>query len=122
MSYRHALAAAVAAAAVCFASAGPSLAQAPARPSPERGYRLYMEKMCYTCHGTVGQGGERGTGPQIAPSEWPFEAFAQLVRHPRQDMPRYPARYTTDDDLRDIQAYLAGIKPSRPSKDIDLLK
>ena len=45
-----------------------------------------MEKMCYTCHGTMGQGGERGSGPQIAPSEWPLEAFAQQVRHPRQDM------------------------------------
>jgi ubiquinol-cytochrome c reductase cytochrome c subunit len=122
MWYRHALAAAMGAAVTSFAFAQISLAQTHAGPSPERGYRLYMEKMCYTCHGTVGQGGERGTGPQIAPSEWPFEAFAQQVRHPRQDMPRYPARYVTDDELRDIQAYLAGIKPSRPSKDIELLK
>src|SRR2546423_9222618 len=89
--------------------------------SPERGYKLYMEKMCYTCHGTVGQGGERGTGPVIAPTEWPFEAFAQQTRHPRQDMPRYPAKYLSDQELADIYAYVKSIKPSRPARDIDLL-
>ena len=25
-----------------------------------------MKNMCYTCHGTVGQGGDRGSGPRIA--------------------------------------------------------
>jgi len=87
----------------------------------ERGYKLYMEKMCYTCHGTVGQGGERGTGPQIAPTEWPLEAFVQQVRHPRQDMPRYPAKFVSDQELADIYAYMKSIKPSRAAKDIDLL-
>lgn len=89
--------------------------------SVERGQKLYMEKYCFTCHGTVGQGGERGTGPQIAPSQWPFEAFAQQVRHPRQDMPRYPAKYVNDEELRHIHAYLVSIKPGRAAKDIDLL-
>ncbi len=95
---------------------------AQATGSPERGYKLYMHKMCYTCHGTVGQGGERGTGPRIAPSDWPFDAFAQYVRQPARDMPRYSARFTSDDELRDIHAYLASIKPGRPARDIDLLK
>ena len=95
-------------------------AQAPAG-SAERGYKLYMEKMCYTCHGTVGQGGERGAGPQISPTKWPYEAFAQQVRHPRQDMPRYPAKFVTDQELADIYAYVASIKPWRPAKEIDLL-
>ena len=86
-----------------------------------RGRQAYMHKMCFTCHGTVGQGGERGTGPQIAPLAWPFEAFAQQVRHPRQDMPRYPARFTSDAELRDIYAYLQSIPPPRPVREIELL-
>jgi len=77
--------------------------------------------MCYTCHGTVGQGGERGTGPQIAPSQWPLEAFAQQVRHPRQDMPRYAAKFVSDQELADIYAYVKTIKESRPAREIDLL-
>lgn len=89
--------------------------------SAERGQQLYMDKYCFTCHGTVGQGGERGAGPKIAPSQWPFEAFAQQVRHPRQDMPRYPAKYVSDEALKDIHAYLVSIKPGRAAKDIDLL-
>ncbi len=97
-------------------------AQTPAPAgSPERGYKVYMEKMCFTCHGTVGQGGERGSGPQIAPTQWPFEAFVQQVRHPRQAMPRYPVQYTSDQDLVDMYAYVRSIKPSRPAQDIDLL-
>ena len=117
-SYRHVAALAIA----IVAATAATLAQGQPSGSPERGYRLYMEKMCYTCHGTIGQGGERGSGPQIAPSEWPFEAFVQQMRHPRQDMPRYPARHTTDDEMRAIHAYLVAIKPSRPAKDIELLK
>ena len=99
-----------------------ALAQnAPPQGSAERGYGLYMQKMCFTCHGTVGQGGERGTGPRIAPTEWPYEAFANQVRHPRQDMPRYPAKHVNDQELADIYAYVRSVKPSRPARDIDLL-
>ena len=30
-----------------------------------RGQKAYMHHLCYTCHGTVGQGGERGAGPGL---------------------------------------------------------
>ena len=59
------------------------LAQAP-QGSVERGKKLYQEKWCHTCHGTVGQGGERGAGPKIAPNPFPYEAFAMQTRRPRQ--------------------------------------
>ena len=43
--------------------------------SAERSRKVYMEQLCYTCHGTAGQGGERGAGPRIAPNPWPYAAF-----------------------------------------------
>ena len=52
------------------------------------GKRIYMADGCALCHGTVGQGG-RGTGPHIAPSPLPFEAFAGQVRRPANAMPAY---------------------------------
>ena len=36
-------------------------------------------------------------------------------------MPRYPAKFVTDQELADIYAYVASIKPWRPAKEIDLL-
>ena len=89
--------------------------------SVESGKASYQKYMCFTCHGTVGQGGERGAGPRIAPNAWPYQAFAQQVRRPREGMPRYPARFVSDQDLADIYAYVASIKPGRAAKDIPLL-
>ena len=102
-------------------AAATALAQAPGGPA-ERGRALYVGKMCYTCHGYAGQGGERGTGPQLAPGLWAWPAFAQQVRHPRQDMPRYPERYTSDAELADIYAFLAAIPPGKAAREIPLLQ
>lgn len=114
--YRHAFRV------VAFASiAAGALAQTPA-DAPERGQKLYVEKMCYTCHGYAGQGGERGSGPRIAPDVWPLDAFVQQVRRPRQDMPRYPSKYLSDAELADIHAFLSTIKPGPKAKDVPLLR
>ena len=86
----------------------------------ERGKALFMSNMCYTCHGTVGQGTRYGL--KLAPAPLPIEAFAQQVRHPRAAMPRYPAEFVSDADLADILAYLASIKPGPKASDIPLLK
>ena len=43
--------------ALLFAASGVQ-AQAPAGDAA-RGKALYMKNMCYTCHGSVGQGGDR---------------------------------------------------------------
>jgi mono/diheme cytochrome c family protein len=98
------------AAATTFAQTGTATA--------ERGAKLYSEKMCYTCHGYAGQGGERGSGPRLTPGLWPYPAFAQQLRHPRQDMPRYSSRFVSEDEVTDIYAYLASIKPGPAAKDI----
>ena len=89
--------------------------------SPERGFQAYMKYQCYTCHGTVGQGADRGTGPKLAPNPFPWVAFEIQVRRPRQDMPAYRKEFVSDQELADIYAYLVSIKPSPAVKEIDLL-
>jgi mono/diheme cytochrome c family protein len=86
------------------------------------GRAAYMKNMCYTCHGTAGQGGDRGSGPRIAYDVWPWEAFAQQVRRPREQMPRYPKESVSDQDLADIYAYVASYKKGPKANEIPLLK
>ena len=104
-------------AAVAFAAQ----AEAPAGDAA-RGKSLYMKNLCYTCHGTVGQGGDRGSGPRLAPNPFPWEAFAHQTRRPREQMPRYDPRHVSDAELADIYAYVASMKPGARAKDIPLLR
>jgi mono/diheme cytochrome c family protein len=94
----------------------------PPSGSAERGYQTYMKFMCYTCHGTVGQGADRGAGPKLTPGLLPYPAFALQTRSPRLDMPPYRQQFLSDQELADIYAYLLTIKPSPEAKDIPLLK
>ena len=98
----------------------PAAAQAPAGDAT-RGKGAYMEYMCYTCHGTAGQGGDRGSGPRIAYDVWPWEGFLQQVRHPREQMPRYPVELASDQDLADIYAYVSSFKKGPKASEIPLL-
>ena len=94
--------------------------QAPAG-SAERGYQAYMKYQCYTCHGTIGHGADRGTGPKLAPNPISYDSFARQVRTPRQDMPAYRTQFLSDQELADMYAYLKSVKPSPAVKDIPLL-
>ncbi len=80
-----------------------------------------MKYQCYTCHGTVGQGADRGTGPRLAPNPVSYATFMSQVRTPRQDMPAYRQAFVSDQEIADIYAYLVSIKPSPAAKDIPLL-
>ncbi|HEU4352475.1 MAG TPA: cytochrome c [Burkholderiales bacterium] len=97
------------------------LAQPP-QGSVERGKKAYHDKWCHTCHGTVGQGGERGAGPKIAPNPFPYEAFAMQTRRPRANMPRYPVEFLSAQEMADIYAYVSSIKPGPPAKELPLLR
>ena len=99
----------------------PAFAQTPAGDAT-RGQSLYMKNYCYTCHGTAGQGGDRGSGPRLAPNPFPWEAFAMQTRRPREQMPRYAKEHLSDQELADIYAYVASIKPGPKAADIPLLK
>ena len=87
----------------------------------KRGQQLYEKNMCNACHGTAGNGGERASGPQIAPDVWPLEAMKTQLRNPRALMPRYDAKFVNDADVADIHAFLSSIKAGRKAKDIPLL-
>jgi mono/diheme cytochrome c family protein len=88
----------------------------------DRGYKAFLKYQCYTCHGTVGQGGDRGTGPKLAPNPFPWAGFEHQVRTPRQDMPAYRREHLSDQDLADIYAYVRSIKPPPAAASILLLK
>jgi len=109
------------AAALVGAVAAHAQAQAP-QGDAARGKSLYTKNMCYTCHGTAGQGGDRGSGPRLTPGLFPWEGFQQQVRHPRSVMPRYAESYVSDQELADIYAYLAAMKAGPAAKDIPLLR
>jgi mono/diheme cytochrome c family protein len=103
------------AASLLWSSAG--MAQSPAGDAA-RGKHLFMADGCYECHGTVGQG---GAGPRLAPDPLPAEAIAQYIRKPTAVMPPYVEKVAGDQDVQDIQAYLASIPQPPPLKDIPLL-
>ena len=90
--------------------------------SVERGKEQYMKNVCYSCHGTVGQGGDRGAGPRLAPDPFPFVAFEMQLRTPRGTMPRYPEAFVTRQDLADIYAYIASIQPGPKADTLPLPK
>ena len=93
--------------------------QAPAGDA-SRGQAAYMKNMCYTCHGTAGQGTRYGL--RLGPKTLPWEAFSHQVRHPRAAMPRFPEEFVSDQDLADMLAYLASARPSPKPDDIAILK
>ena len=55
-----------------------AFAQAPPG-SVERGQQVYLRLLCHACHGTVGQGGERGAGPKLSPFPLPYSAWAAQI-------------------------------------------
>ena len=113
----------LATAGLCLFSSLPALAQGPSGSDEvERGKQLYMANGCFSCHGTVGQGGERSGAPKLAPEPYPFEAFKVLVRTPREAMPRLDARYVSDEQLRAIHVYLGSIQKGPGAKDIAALR
>ncbi len=106
---------------IAIGSSAYAAAQTSSMPSAERGQALYQKNMCFTCHGTAGNGGERTSGPRLTPNVWPLEAMKIQMRNPRQDMPRYGEKFVSDSDLADIHAYLTTIKAGPKVLDIPLL-
>jgi mono/diheme cytochrome c family protein len=83
----------------------------------ESGQQLYEAHQCWQCHGYEGQG---GAAPRIAPTVYPFEAFAQLVRHTNL-MPAYSPNSLSDEQLRRIYEYVRSRPEPPPLEDIPAL-
>lgn len=94
-------------------------AEAPAGDA-QRGKAVFMKQMCWSCHGTVGQGSQYG--PKLAPQPFPWEAFRNQVRQPRSSMPPYGATHLPDTELADVYAYIASVEPGKKASEIGLLK
>jgi mono/diheme cytochrome c family protein len=84
------------------------------------GRGLFTANGCFQCHGYEGQGG--AAGPRIAPSPYPFEAFAALVRRPANTMPAYAPSVLPEQDLRAIYDYVRTVAEPPPLEDIPTLR
>jgi ubiquinol-cytochrome c reductase cytochrome c subunit len=104
-----------------------ALAQAPAPPptagvtgDPGNGKRVYMEKTCFFCHGTVGQGAGN-TGARLTPVARNLQNFIRYVRRPSGSMAAFSEKSITDRELTDVYAYLRSVPLAKSSKEIPLL-
>jgi mono/diheme cytochrome c family protein len=107
------------------APAAPQQAQTAPSGNAAKGKEAFMQAGCYTCHGTVGQG---GAGARLAPKPREKAGFIAYVRSGRRGwsvaggMPAYPVSMLSDAVLADIYAYLASIPAPRPAVENSLLK
>jgi mono/diheme cytochrome c family protein len=108
----------------CACSAFAQQTSSAHKPSAAHGREVFMKLGCYTCHGTVGQG---GAGAVLAPNTIPFAAFETWVRHGtpgwsvERGMPAWSPSVLPDDDLADVREYLAALPKPKAAKDIALL-
>lgn len=87
----------------------------------QNGKKIFNSHGCYECHGLQGQGSRSTGAPRIGPPVLPYPAFSQYIRHPSNQMPPYPEKILSDQDMADIYAFLKTIPKPRPAKDIPLL-
>lgn len=77
-----------------------------------RGKKLFDSFGCYECHGYMAQGSV-ATGPRLAPDPVRFSHFVRELRHPRNQMPPYTNKVVSEQDMRDIYAFLKSV-PAPP--------
>ena len=96
---------------------GPALAA-----SAEHGKTVFIQKGCWQCHGTMGQGSiATSGGKRLAPDPLPWEAFSGFVRSSNRSMPPFSDKILSDGDLEDIYAYLQSIPKPPAVNSIPLL-
>jgi mono/diheme cytochrome c family protein len=107
---------------IAFAQgAAPHPVDAAANGSVDHGHSLFLKDGCSLCHGTVGQGG--AAGPRIGAMPPPVAYMMTYIRNPTGEMPPYTSKVVSDDDVRDIHAYLASVpKPLGVDKIPELQK
>jgi mono/diheme cytochrome c family protein len=90
--------------------------------SAEHGKTVFIQKGCWQCHGTVGQGSiATSGGKRLAPDPLPWDAFSGFVRSSNRSMPPFSGKILSDGDLADIYAYLQSIPKPPAVNSIPLL-
>jgi mono/diheme cytochrome c family protein len=94
----------------------------------ETGKAVFIKAKCFSCHGTVGQG---GPGGRLAPKPVAFPAFRTFVRQGKVNspatnrnwagMPPFSTKFISDAELADIYAYLMSIAEPPATATIPLL-
>ena len=75
--------------------------------SADHGKAVFIQKGCWQCHGTMGQGSIMTSGgKRLAPNPLPWETFSYFVRSTNRAMPPFSEKVLSDSDLADIYAYL----------------
>jgi mono/diheme cytochrome c family protein len=90
--------------------------------SAEHGKTVFIQKGCWQCHGTMGQGSiATSGGKRLAPDPMPWEAFSGFVRSTNRAMPPFSEKILSDGDLADVYAYLQSIPQPPAVNSIPLL-
>ena len=100
-------------------SAGAAMAQTAPKGDAPHGKKIFVAYGCWQCHGYQGQGSN--AGPKLAPQPLPFDAVDRQLRKPRDRMPVYTHKTTSDQDVADIYAYLMTIPKAKTVAEIPLL-
>jgi len=81
---------------------------------------LFTRIGCFQCHGYAGQGGRAGA--RIVPTPLKAQDLIRYVRRPPGEMPAYVEKVVSDQELKDIYAYIKSFPPPKSVNDISLLK
>ena len=96
----------------------------------EKGKQLYFGHGCYGCHGYQGIG-RKNLANDVSGIMFSEEVFLNYLRAradlnpmlPVQDMPNYPATSLSDEQAKDIYAYIRTFKDEPPAlQDIEVLQ
>lgn len=83
------------------------------------GKRVFLRDGCYECHGYNGQG--TVAGARLAPPVLNADGMIRYVRKPAGAMPAFTDKVLSDQEVKDIYAYLKTMPGPKPIKDIPLL-
>lgn len=113
-----------------IALAAASIAIGQGTGDAERGKQAYYDYACYACHGYQGIGrrniANRASGVLVSEQVFIIYLRARGEQNPSfsaQTMPHYPASSLSDEDARDIYAYILTFEDNPPAvEDVPALK
>ena len=68
--------------------------------------RTPYRRVCAGCHGDNAEGGQ---GPRLAGTTIDYDEFVAKVRHSDGEMPSIPAKELSDEELKQVYAFLQGL-------------